>query len=250
MNDMSNDNTNNATTVAEAPKKAKRVKIPQNAIYVTPGDSKSGLLPIADLASAQAFRERFRNGSYTVPADSPQATELATYVGVTQNPDGSITRPEVFDDQGNGYDSYANGIGGFMRRNQAYNMPPQALAKIVLIALDALHDKALSQNDAQAADAQNVLKVVREFDGVASQQAEARLAQQKRERAIQALVDATGNTREAVEALLDASLLQAPVQVPDAPVLAEESPAESPKGSKGKGKGKHRAEEPEAVEAV
>lgn len=205
----------------------KKARIAQNAIFVSAGAPESGLLVISDIASATNFRDRFRTGTYTVPADSDLIPELKTYNGVTANEDGSVVRPEVFPSQGNGYDSYANGIGGFMRSDVPYNFTPQALGKMALIAIDALHEKALSDNEAEANDAKSVLSALRGFDGVAEQQNIERLAARKRETAIAALV-ATGMPLARAEAIL-AEPTAAPV-----PVATVEPSETAPRKGKGK----------------
>lgn len=207
-------------------KKASKPRIAQNAIYVTAGLAASGLLNIADLATATAFRDRFRSGKYVVPSDNASIEDLKGYVGVKVNDDGSVERPEVFASQGNGYDSYSNGIGGFLRSDTPYNFEPQGLGKLALIAIDALHEKALSDDETEANDAKAVLSALRSFDTTAATNTAERITNRKREAAIQAMVDA------GVDPIRAAAILAEPTAAP-VPVSTVET-TEAPKSNKGK----------------
>jgi hypothetical protein len=149
---------------------SKQRKLIQNAIFVKPGEPGSGLLNIADLASAIEFRDRFRKGSYMLPPDSDLNPELKRYAGVTVNSDGKLTRPEVFPSQGNGYDSYVNSIGGFVRSDTPYNFDAQTLGKIAVVALDALHEKRVL-DAGKFSEAARVLATLREFNQLGEAQA-------------------------------------------------------------------------------
>jgi hypothetical protein len=180
-----------------------------NAIFVTPGDPTSGLLPIDSLTSAQTFVNRYTNGSYVMrPADITRPTEaeaaakfdkkLNSFLdseGVVKNADGSYVVPEVLPSQGNGYDAYGN-AGGFLRKDVPYALDSQALAKYGIIVLDALHTLASAGDN----DAINVLATLRVFDSNAAVAIAARAAKSKYDKAKAAMVDAGMMTAEEFDA--------------------------------------------------
>lgn len=214
------------------------MKANKNAIYNVAGDANSGLLQINDLASAQQFRDRFNSGVYifdpskVVYSEDPKAdkggktkadkqrAEVAALIaskGVIDNGNGTYTVPEVLVKQGNGYDSYGN-ANAFMRKNTVYAFGAQSLAKYGVLIFDALHQLA-SGSGREAAEAQQALAVLREFDGDLTVNFAERQKQAQYEKAKQ-LAIASGIAPEAFDTFWQQNQQQ-PIAAP-VPVAADE----------------------------